>query len=182
MYQRDGTRLRGVNQNDLAFLAEVRNCPEVAKQLFSPDLIGDATQQEWIRSQSASDSRRLWILESVAAEAGARIGYCQLMNIDRFNASAECGLNLHPHYWGRGLGEASWRCLMTYSFVELNLRRLWLSVFGFNERAIRLYQKLRFVKEGVFRSAAYKSGSYHDVVVMGALQAEWCKSEGAEAP
>jgi RimJ/RimL family protein N-acetyltransferase len=55
---------------------------------------------------------------------------------------------------------------------------LW--VFEFNERAIRCYEKLGFIKEGVSREAVYKEGRYCNVVNMGILKEEWRATDGKE--
>jgi len=46
------------------------------------------------------------------------------------------------------------------------LVRVELTVFTDNERAIHLYEKFGFVKEGVKRLAAIRNGKYEDVLMM----------------
>jgi RimJ/RimL family protein N-acetyltransferase len=65
------------------------------------------------------------------------------------------------------------RLTTAYAFRELNLYRISLTVFSYNTRAIRLYEKLGFVHEGVSRSALYRDGQRHDMLLMGLLRPEW---------
>jgi RimJ/RimL family protein N-acetyltransferase len=49
-------------------------------------------------------------------------------------------------------------------------------VFAFNFRAIHVYEKLGFVREGLRREVLFMDGVYHDAVVMGLLQYEYASS------
>jgi len=51
------------------------------------------------------------------------------------------------------------------------LRRL--GVFSFNERAVRLYERLGFVREGVNREAYYLDYKWHDRILFSVLEKEW---------
>ncbi len=50
-------------------------------------------------------------------------------------------------------------------YNELNLHRVFLKVFTFNERAVKLYEKLGFVTEGKMREALYREGKWHDMMM-----------------
>ena len=51
-------------------------------------------------------------------------------------------------YWGKGYGKDAMCILLRYAFDNLNLHHLSLSVFEYNQRAIRSYKKVGFVEEG----------------------------------
>jgi RimJ/RimL family protein N-acetyltransferase len=55
----------------------------------------------------------------------------------------------------------------------LNLHRVWLHVYEFNPRAVRVYEKVGFRHEGRLRQAIFHDGRYWDTLVMGLLHAEW---------
>jgi RimJ/RimL family protein N-acetyltransferase len=82
--------------------------------------------------------------------------------------------------WANGYGKEAMRCLLAYAFHELNLYRLQLTVFSYNERAIRLYESLGFTKEGCYRQFLQRDGSRHDMILYGLLAGEWknCTEEG----
>ena len=67
------------------------------------------------------------------------------------------GLGVHPDFAGRGVGERLIRTAME------------LEVFHDNERALRLYQRLGFEREGMKRQAALRDGQLRDVVMMAKL-------------
>lgn len=75
--------------------------------------------------------------------------------------------------WGKGIGKAAMALILEYAFHELNLHRVFLQVFSFNERAIRLYEKMGFVNEGRQRHALYRGGDWHDIIMMSMLKHEY---------
>lgn len=75
--------------------------------------------------------------------------------------------------WGRGYGTDAMRLILRYAFTELNLYRVSLSVFEYNPRAIRSYEKCGFRLEGRRRSALLKDGKRWDILYMGILMEDW---------
>ena len=51
---------------------------------------------------------------------------------------------------------------LDHAFTRLNLHRVSLSVFAFNERAIRSYRRVGFVLEGRSREAIHRDGRWWD--------------------
>ncbi len=65
------------------------------------------------------------------------------------------------------------KLLLHYAFGTINLHRVELAVFSFNERAIRSYEKLGFQREGVQREVLYYDYEYHDAISMSILAREF---------
>ena len=59
---------------------------------------------------------------------------------------------------------------MPVAFDEMNVQRVELTVYAFNERGQAAYRKAGFVEEGRRRDAIYTEGAYHDLVVMSVLK------------
>ncbi|WP_223292378.1 GNAT family N-acetyltransferase [Salipaludibacillus neizhouensis] len=78
-------------------------------------------------------------------------------------------------YWGKGYGKEAFQLLLDYVFIELNLHRVGLKVFSFNEKAIRMYGKLDFQVEGKLRESLYRNGKWHNIYLMGLLKSEYLK-------
>ena len=95
-------------------------------------------------------------------------------------AHGECTVSIalgEPEYWGKGLGTEAMRMILRYAFTELNLHRVMLWVFGYNQRAIRSYAKAGFQQEGILREMVNREGQRHDVHIMGILRDEWLAAE-----
>lgn len=78
-------------------------------------------------------------------------------------------LAVHDDHWGRGIGTGLMRAMMDLADNWLGLRRLQLDVLADNERAIRLYERLGFEREGVMRGEVLRDGALVDTLMMGRL-------------
>ncbi|MCA9882939.1 MAG: GNAT family N-acetyltransferase [Anaerolineae bacterium] len=74
---------------------------------------------------------------------------------------------------GRGYGAEAMQLIINFGFSELNLYRLQLSVFEYNTRAIALYERLGFVREGTYRQFLARDGRRYDMYLYGLLRDEW---------
>ena len=63
--------------------------------------------------------------------------------------------------------------MVDYGFRELGLHRISLGVYDFNPRAIHVYEKMGFKREGIMRDALYWDGEYVDEIMMSVLSHEW---------
>lgn len=79
-------------------------------------------------------------------------------------------------YWGSGYGSEAVRLILRYGFTELNLQRIALTVFEYNPRAIRAYERCGFVVEGRAREFLNRAGRRWDLIYMGVLRDEWLRS------
>lgn len=79
------------------------------------------------------------------------------------------GIGVDPAFSGRGVGERLIRTGIEYAQNWLGVTRIELEVFHDNHRALRLYERLGFEREGVRRQASLREGKLHDVVLMATL-------------
>ena len=105
---------------------------------------------------------------------GSAIGTASLFEINWRIRKCVFGIAIgYPEQYGKGYGTEALRVILRYAFLELGLNRVQLHVYEFNKRAMRSYEKVGFVKEGVLRDAVYREGRYWDEVVMAILRREW---------
>ena len=102
------------------------------------------------------------------------------INIDVINnwssRDAYVGIGIYKREdWGRGYGTEAMQLILQFGFIELNLRRVTLTVFEYNPRAIRSYEKCGFHVEGRVRGRLVKDNKRWDMLVMGILREEWMK-------
>jgi RimJ/RimL family protein N-acetyltransferase len=105
------------------------------------------------------------------------IGSCQLHSINDIHRSAELQIRLgESEGRGHGYGTEAVQLLLDFAFKDLNLRRVCVHVLGTNERALRLYEKVGFLREGTLREAAHIDGRYVDIALLGILRDERTRS------
>jgi RimJ/RimL family protein N-acetyltransferase len=102
------------------------------------------------------------------------VGTCALSQLDSDNGSALFHITIgEKDAWGLGYGTEATRLMMGHAFERLGLHRIALSVFAFNERAIRSYQSVGFMIEGRAREAIWREGRWWDEISMSLLDSDW---------
>jgi RimJ/RimL family protein N-acetyltransferase len=102
------------------------------------------------------------------------IGNISLDEIDWCSGNAWLGVWIgEREYWGRGFGSDAMQVMLQYAFMEMNLRRISLTVFAYNPRAVHVYKKLGFQVEGCERMWLHRAGKRADLIYMGLLRREW---------
>ena len=170
-------RLRFIEREDLprfvAFFAD----PEVREHLEV--VLGVSGEQEkmWFES-----TLTLPVIEQPFAidvrEADGKgwrlIGSTGFHRVDWRSRSGELGIAIGDRtVWNRGIGTEATELLLRHGFETMNLHRVWLRVYANNARAIRVYEKVGFVREGCLRDGDYRKGRYRDVLLFSMLRSEW---------
>ena len=134
----------------------------------------DVNERDW----PEDDPNNIMFL--IRANEGDRIiGFANLDYISWSQGDSYMGIGLGDRTcWGRGYGSEAMNILLRYAFTELNLHRLTLTVFEFNERAVRMYQRCGFKIEGIVREVLYRDGRRWDLISMGLLRDEWMELNG----
>jgi RimJ/RimL family protein N-acetyltransferase len=165
------TRLRGIEREDIPTFVRWFNDPEVRRYLEMYLPMSKAEEEQWFEAHLESDSNRFFGIET---GEGVLIGNVGLHSIDWKNRSAVLGIVIaEKENWGKGYGSDAITTLLRFVFGEMNLHRIHLSVFDFNERAIACYEKCGFRHEGRAREALYRDGSYHDALHMAILRQDF---------
>jgi ribosomal-protein-alanine N-acetyltransferase len=169
----DDILLRRPEPKDIGYLYQYRNDWNVIKHLggFSKGYsVKDL--DEWIDKHRAKEDEIIWIIAE--RQSDKCLGHAGLYNIDHRVRKAEFAIMIGDKTkWGGGIGTLVTRSVIEYGFRQLNLHRMYLTVLKANERAIKLYEKLGFKHEGVFRDDQFRDGEYIDVVSMAILEQEW---------
>jgi RimJ/RimL family protein N-acetyltransferase len=107
-------------------------------------------------------------------DTGRLIGSTTFSNLDADNSSTLFHISIgEPDAWGSGFGTEATELMLWLAFERIGLHRVALSVFDFNDRAIRSYEKAGFTVEGRHREAIVRDGERHDELTMGILASEW---------
>jgi RimJ/RimL family protein N-acetyltransferase len=167
-------KLRELARDDIPIVNRWRQDRELVDGLGAPArYISEDVDQAWFDDylRRRGTDVRCAILVDGETEP---VGLVSLTGVDPVHRRAEFHLligrrDLH----GRGVGTDATRQMLRHAFEDLNLHRVFLSVLAHNVVAVRLYEKTGFVREGVAREAAYKNGSYNDMVQMAVLSQEF---------
>lgn len=174
MFSGEKVRLRAYRKEDAPLALEYINDPEI-KRLLNPAVPFPLTldeEEKWIASQASTNAEYNFAIED--KQTGAYLGGCGFYEVNWKDRRAKAGIFLGAkELWGQGYGSDALGVLVRFAFEQMNLNKLSLQVFGFNERAIRCYEKAGFKIEGRLRQQIFKDGQYHEEMLMGLLREEW---------
>ncbi|MFS1516437.1 GNAT family N-acetyltransferase [Bacillus sp. SCS-151] len=126
----------------------------------------------YIESKSGDSSSIILLIALNASDD--IIGDIALQDIDTINRSASIRIAIDAdQHQGKGYGSEAISLMLEYGFGLLNLHRIELEVFSFNKRALHVYEKLGFKKEGIQRDRLYYDHQYHDAILMSMLEDEY---------
>ncbi|RTL71084.1 MAG: GNAT family N-acetyltransferase [Hyphomicrobiales bacterium] len=106
-------------------------------------------------------------IQHVALDAGQVVGWCDVIPRERdtMRHAGVLGIGILPEHRNRGLGERLIRSVIEASRAR-SLVRIALHVRTDNARAIRLYERLGFRHEGLYRRDLKIDGIYYDSLAM----------------
>jgi RimJ/RimL family protein N-acetyltransferase len=125
--------------------------------------------KEWIEKEAP---QFFFMIQTLADEKP--IGLVELNGVNWTFRDSYVGIGLgEREYWGKGYGTDAMTVILRYAFRELDLRRVSLTVFEYNPRAVRCYEKAGFQHEGRLRQSLNRDGRRWDILMMGILRNEW---------
>ncbi len=172
-------RLRAVEPEDAENAFRWMNDREVTRNLMARYPFSLESEREWVKGAGKPldfGNTRF----AVETKEGVHIGHCGLHAANAESRHAELGIMIgEKEYWGRGFGTDTMLTLLRFAFEQMNLHKVKLGVFEFNERGLAMYTKLGFVEEGRFRDDLFQDGRYWDLIRMSILRREYEAVHGA---
>ena len=158
--------LRAFEREDAERCYRWMNDPNIVRTLKSRYPIAFQNEIEWLdRAMNASPTERHFAVER--KDDRAHIGNASIHDIEWVSRTAAFGLFIgEPSAWNRGFGSDAIRTLVRFAFEEMNLQKLRIDVFDYNDRAKHVLETQGFVQEGRLRREFFRDGAYHDIVIL----------------
>lgn len=130
---------------------------------FTPDAV-----RTFLARLPGDDERADWAI--IRRDDGTHIGDVALNELREEDETMNFRIALDSEaVRGQGFGSEATAAVVAFALDEVGLHRLELSVFDFNPRAQRVYEKAGFVAEGVLRDALHWHGERHGSIMMSIL-------------
>lgn len=167
-------KLRALSMKDLPVTLAWNNADEI-KEMYAghPFPVNEEMEKIWYEKILTSNFP-ITAFGIEIEKTKELIGLSFLKNINMIHRSAELAIFIGDKK-NKGKGYSKSACLqtLTFAFKDLGLNRVWLKVLANNTIALNLYKKLGFIKEGMLRESAYKSGMFIDEIIMSVLSTEF---------
>jgi putative acetyltransferase len=157
--------VRRIAESDRAGIAAIYDSDAVVRQTAQVPHRGEAFWQEFYRSRDANCT------ELVAELDGKVVGHLGLLTttVPRRRHVANFGIAVHDEFHRKGVGSALVAEMIRLCDNYLNIVRLELTVHPDNERAIALYEKFGFEREGIARFGIFADGKFSGLLQMARL-------------
>lgn len=164
--------LRRPIPTDIADRLALGRDPEIYRNLGADPRnlksITDEQAKAWVDNIASHPAA--WVIEHQGRAIGEIL-------IDNFvEADQRAGLIvgiLDKEALGKGLGTEAIKAVAEFCFDVLGLHKLSMRVLSFNTRAIRAYERVGFVREGLERESAFIGGVWYDDVIVGLLKRDF---------
>ena len=130
--------------------------------LFGPEGVPMTVEQEakFLSEVNASPLARMIIVKD--GEKIIANGYIHSSSRERIRHKAELAISVLKDYWGQGIGSRLMRALIDFAKSTNVVETVFLEVASENTRAIKLYEKIGFVRYGTCKKAAKVGDRYFD--------------------
>jgi len=167
----DLVTLRPVTEDDLAWLASLRNSPAASGL------------HEWHGWTDPQRRRRQWAESGLLGDDGGtlivlhdtdRVGHVSWRKV-RTGPTAfgwAIAVGLAPDFRGRGYGSEAQRLLVRYLFAHTQVNRIEATTEITNVAEQRALEKAGFTREGILRGTTFRQGRWHDHVIYSVLRDE----------
>lgn len=167
-------RLRELQDDDLPILTQWWNSPEFMALQGSLVLPHPGTEAaELFKGRSLNRGTTDGVGLCITLPDDTLIGHTALYNYNAPARSAELMIMIGGSNVGQGYGTMATKMIIDFGFREMGLNRIGLSVWAYNERALRTFYRAGFREEGRERQAGFHDGQFHDRIIMGLLASEY---------
>lgn len=167
--------LRPLEPGDAPRVQELAAAREIAEMtLRIPHPYEDGMAEAWIAEIAEAAGER--VVFAVTTESDGLIGAAG-MDLEPAHRRAELGYWIGVPYWNRGFATEAARVVIDYGFRDLDLRRIYATVFPRNPASGRVLEKIGMTCEGRLRKHVRKWDVQEDVEYFGVLATEWTTHE-----
>jgi RimJ/RimL family protein N-acetyltransferase len=164
--------LRPLEREDAALVQPWMNDPDVNRTMRTHGPLSLCAEQAYIDKLLQNEHACTAVI--VRRDVDQAIGLCGLHQIDFQQRHCIFGITIgDKDAWGMGFGTEATFLMVQHAFETMNLNRVALQVYEYNQRGLRAYEKVGFRKEGVLRQENYREGRYWDTILMAMLRQEW---------
>ena len=158
--------LRAFERDDVERCYRWMNDPNIVRTLKTRYPIAFQNEAQWLdRAMNPDPNERHFAIER--RDDRTHVGNASIHDIDWVSRIGSFGLFIgEPAAWNRGFGSDAIQTLVRFAFDEMNLVKLRINVFDYNERAKHVLLGHGFVEEGKLMREFYREGAYHDIVIL----------------
>lgn len=163
--------LRAVEKSDLQQLRDWRNLESFRKNFREVRELNMLSQEKWYEKLNLSTNDFMFTI--VDLSTNEVIGACGLLYINWIIRSADFSFYIGKdelYIDEQGYAEESAKLLIDYGFNQLNLHKIWMELYDFDELKINFFKdKFLFIVDGILRDNCFENGKYWNSLIISLL-------------
>ncbi|MBQ3559429.1 MAG: GNAT family N-acetyltransferase [Agathobacter sp.] len=166
--------IRGIEKEDLPLLKDLMNSVEVENMTVRDHFpISMYQEEQWYMSNITKSTCNKYIIET---EKDGAVGMISIEDIDWRNRSFQVPLKILPSKCSQvGIGVDAHMAMLRYAFDQMQMHRAFGVTLEYNQASLNMQRLCGYTVEGRKRSAVYKNGKYHDLILTSLLRDEYYK-------
>ncbi len=154
--------IRKVTTADMQGLSDLYACYTAYSNTLQ---LPDPTAELWEKRFATMPNDVYAYVAEINNEIVGNLGFELSIN-ERRRHTASFGMAVKDSHQGKGIGSALLKKAIDLADNWLNLKRIEITVYTDNDRAIYLYKKFGFVIEGEAKAYAFRNGEYVNAYYM----------------
>ncbi|SHI95140.1 GNAT family N-acetyltransferase [Pseudozobellia thermophila] len=163
--------LRALEPDDLDFLYELENNPEVWEISGTTAPYSRFLLKQYLENAHRDIYEVKQLRLCICDQDGTALGLVDLFEFDPKNRRAGLGIVvLDEERRNKGIGSEAVQVVLDYAFKVLDLRQVYANVLEENLRSIHLFKKLGFEQVGIKKDWILSEGNYKNEILFQKLQ------------
>jgi RimJ/RimL family protein N-acetyltransferase len=169
------TGLRAVEAKDLEQLKHWRNLSSFRRNFREVRELSTENQLSWFNALHGNIQRD-YMFSIVDLQNETLIGAGGLLYINWIIRSADFSFYIgkdESYIDEKGYAEDAARLLIDYGFNNLNLHKIWMELYEFDEKKITFFKnKFHFKTDGILRDNCFEDGRYWNSLIISLIEDE----------
>jgi RimJ/RimL family protein N-acetyltransferase len=167
--------LRAVEKEDLSLFRDWRNIVDFRKHFREVRELSLTDQEKWF--ESLQNTRHInFMFTIVDIKTNQPIGAAGLLYVNWINRSGDVSFYIGKdkvYIDSDGVAEEAAKLLIDYGFKNLNLHKIWMELYEFDDKKIIFFsEKFNFKQDGLLRDNCYEDGRYWNSLIISLLRAD----------
>lgn len=168
--------LRAVEKSDLEFFRDWRNIEAFRKNFREVRELSIIDQEKWFDSLQQTKHIN-YMFTIVDLKTNEPIGACGLLYINWINRSGDFSFYIgkdNTYINDETISKEAVSLLIEYGFNNLNLNKIWMELYEFDDAKISFFKKIfNFKVDGILRENCYEDGKYWNSYIISLLKNEF---------
>ena len=161
--------LRAVEKEDLQSFRDWRNIVDFRKHFREVRELSLADQTEWFESLQKTKHIN-YMFTIVDLKTNQPIGAAGLLYVNWINRAGDFSFYIgsdEVYIDNKGVAKEAAELLIDYGFKNLNLHKIWMELYEFDNRKINFFKKeFDFKQDALLRDNCFEDGKYWDSLII----------------